>query len=74
MRYSSSVTPGKHRAMTTSGRLSLPLPGRSCEVTSVPNEIPRLAITSETQRVIPAAGLSLAEGKVVAVRKEEVIR
>lgn len=48
---------------------------RSCSINPTSCDIPGLAITSETQRVIPAASLSLAEGEeVVAVRKEEVIR
>ncbi len=55
---------------------------RPCEVTPGPIEIPGLAITSETQRVVLAASVPLtgegwtplAEGEVVAVRKGEVIR
>ena len=55
---------------------------RSCEVTPGPIEIPGLAITSETQRVVLAASVPLtgegwtplAEGEVVAVRKGEVIQ
>ncbi len=54
---------------------------RSCEIMPRPTEIPGLAITSETQRVVLAASVPLtgeawrplAEGEVVAVRKGEVI-